>query len=64
MDAYTEKLQEYAEEVLAEEQARIAQAIREAADRIIKTYTNEADADDPLLDREEAAEEFSVRGLE
>ncbi len=61
MDAYTERLQEYAEEVLASEQARIAQAIREAADRIIEQMVPDGGGgEDPLLDREQAAEEFGV----
>jgi len=57
-----EVLARYAEEVLERERQRIDEAIRAAADRVIAqmAVVPEMSADDPLLTRQQAMEEFEI----
>jgi hypothetical protein len=58
----TEILSRYADEILEKEKRRIEEAIRAATDRVIAqiAVVPEAAADDPLLTRKEAMEEFEI----
>ena len=58
----TEMLSRYAEEAMERERRRIDEAIRSAADKVIAqiAFVPEETADDPLLNRQQAMEEFEI----
>jgi len=58
----TEMLSRYAEEVMERERRRIDEAIRAAADKVIAqiAFVPDESEDDPLLNRQQAMEEFEI----